>query len=50
VCIQDGRSALSYASEKGHTDVVHLLVKAGANKEAKDDQVRVSDGSMRAIY
>lgn len=33
---QDGRTPLSHAAEKGHLDVVTLLVEAGADLNAVD--------------
>ena len=33
--LQDGRSPLHIAIEKGHTDVVDILVKHGANVDTK---------------
>ena len=35
--IQSQRTALSYAAEKGHTDIVSLLVASGANVNMKDE-------------
>ena len=34
--LQSGRSALHVAAEKGHTDVVDILVKHGAYVDARD--------------
>ena len=34
--LQDGRSALHVAAEKGHTDVVAILVKHGAHVDTMD--------------
>jgi hypothetical protein len=42
---QDGWTALISAAQEGHTDCARLLVKAGANKEAKNN---VRD--VRTIY
>jgi uncharacterized integral membrane protein len=35
--VQIGRTALVLAAEKGHLDVVDALVKAGADKNSKDE-------------
>ena len=40
--LQDGKTALHLATEKGHTDVVEVLVKHGAYMHM-DTKVRVSD-------
>jgi len=37
VCGQRGTTALMSASESGHTKIVQHLLKAGANKDAKDN-------------
>ena len=37
VITQDGRSALYWAALKGHTEVIQLLVKAGANLDLQDE-------------
>ena len=34
--LQDGRSPLHVAAEKGHTDFVDILVTHGANVDTKD--------------
>jgi ankyrin repeat protein len=33
---QDGKTALMWASDQGETDVVELLLEAGANKTIQD--------------
>ena len=32
-----GRTALMYAADGGHQEIVHALIKAGANVEAKNE-------------
>ena len=34
--LQDGRSPLHVAAEEGHTNVVDILVKHGANVDTRD--------------
>ena len=42
-CVQDGLSPVYVASQNGHTEVVDLLVQAGANIHlATTDEVHVS--------
>jgi len=36
-CLQSGNTALIYASFKGHTATVELLLKKGAHTEEKND-------------
>ena len=36
---QDGYTALMRASSEGHLEVVQALLEAGADMEAKDDEV-----------
>ena len=33
MCLQDGKTALLHATEKGHTQIVKELLDAGANTE-----------------
>ena len=35
--LQSGRSALHVAAEEGHTDVIDILVKHGANVDTRDE-------------
>ena len=34
--LQEDRSPLHLAAEKGHTDIVHILITHGANMTTKD--------------
>ena len=36
MCVQFGNTALIYASIKGHTAIVQLLLEAGADKDASN--------------
>ena len=42
--LQDGRSSLMMACEKGHAEVVRMLLSAGAHV---DDQTKVSNTNDR---
>ena len=35
--LQEGRTALSLASYKGHSDTVRILVQRGANTDVQDE-------------
>jgi len=38
ICYWDGRSALQIAVDSGNTEIVHLLLQAGADPDAEDDE------------
>jgi ankyrin repeat protein len=42
MCVQDGRTPLHYASEKGHTDVVKLLLALKGGEELAKENPGVS--------
>jgi len=37
-----GWTSLHYAASKGNVDVLNVLIKKGANKEARTKEVRIS--------